>query len=504
MSTSIGRPVSPTFTTPVKSQVKVSPPVASEPSVQTPSPPLHTQESFSTARQSVVGKSTETVNPNQGGQQIKQGIDQVDGEQLMEQGQMLMESPILKQEFSDGASTVPKLPPPITPSPKVSSVTPKSGSTAITPDMLVQARQSLRPVSQHQVLNLGDVSTGSTTKESTVSRKLGKDVGGVPLDRGRLPGPDGSIDIVGHSSDGGMKIEGKNPQQLAKLLKDQFGLQKIKTINLVSCGSEQFKDAFRQALSDLGVEVSEVTAPKGSVAVDRASGQMLDEAVVGDLSKIGGHDGALGLTKLSVRRLDELSRKVAAAVTQETGKDTSPDLVKSIVDLHESLLLGYFDSQLDADKLGHYKKIAEKIKDSIDTDTLKIKQHINKVVNLGLDEHIEVNFQEIILGEEFSCHQFAYDKKSVGHYEPDWVAVIEKAQETGVKFAACFNSGGIAHSAFFNPEKQVWVHALAMEGEGTAIFTTKEIKGYAKVLVYDPTVPAGRIQFINDWPRETI
>lgn len=182
---------------------------------------------------------------------------------------------------------------------------------------LQNAKKKLKKVSQHQVLNLGDISSGSTAKESVISRKMGSDVGGVSMETATsLPGPEGSIDIVGHSSEGGMKIEGKSPQELAAHLKTKFGLQQIKTINLVSCESEQFKTQFQEALQAEGIEVGEVTAPQGRVAVDRASGQMLDEAKVGDLSKISGHDGALGkLSDRDVQTIIDNFKKAGYTIT---------------------------------------------------------------------------------------------------------------------------------------------------------------------------------------------
>jgi len=312
MATPIGRPVSPTYTPATPPAARVAPPASSSPALET-SKPVQTQESFAAARQSVVGNSTETVNPSQGGAQVKQGIDQVEPGQLLEQGQGLMESPVVKAEFSDGATSLPKLPPPTPPSslpppppppPKVAaSVSRGVQASGFLNEIRGFNKDSLKKVSQNQVLNLGEISSGTTTKESSNSRKLGSEVGGVSMETAwSLPGPEGSIDIVGHSSEGGTKIEGKSPQQLAQLLKEQYGLQKIKTINLVSCESEQFKTAFKQALADLGVEVGNVEGTKGRVAVDRATGTVLDEAVVGDLDKIGGHDGSLGM-------LDDVAKK---------------------------------------------------------------------------------------------------------------------------------------------------------------------------------------------------
>lgn len=101
MATPIGRPVSPTYTPATPPAARVAPPTSSSPALET-SKPVQSQESFAAARQSVVGKGTETVNPSQGGAQVKQGIDQVEPGQLLEQGQGLMESPVVKQEFSSG------------------------------------------------------------------------------------------------------------------------------------------------------------------------------------------------------------------------------------------------------------------------------------------------------------------------------------------------------------------------------------------------------------------
>ena len=172
----------------------------------------------------------------------------------------------------------------------------------ITPESLQKAKSTLKKVSQHQVLNLGDRRTGSPTKESSISRKLGSLVGGVPLDKEHLPDAKGIIDIVGHSSKtidlkSGKEIyqiEGEDAQGLAEMLKHEYGLEKIKTLNLVSCESEQFMSDLKTALKGLGVEVETIKGAKGRVAVDRATGQMLDEAKVGNLARIKEHDGSLG------------------------------------------------------------------------------------------------------------------------------------------------------------------------------------------------------------------
>lgn len=199
-----------------------------------------------------------------------------------------------------------------------------SAKKGISAEALLEGRSKLRSVSQHQVLNLGDLSTGSTTKESSISRKLGSEVGGVPLDKDRLPAADGSIDIVGHSSDDGMTIEGQTPQELAKLLKTQYGLNEIKSINLVSCKSEQFKKEFQEALAspELNIKVGEVTGAKGRAAVDRATGQILDEAKVGDLGEFDGHDGAL-------QGPDAADRAEIASICERHGKANKNYIAKA-------------------------------------------------------------------------------------------------------------------------------------------------------------------------------
>lgn len=164
-------------------------------------------------------------------------------------------------------------------------------------DELQAARAKLKKVSQHQVLNLGAQSSGTTTKESSLSRKLGSEVGGVSFDKDIFPASGGTLDIVGHSD--GTSIEGQNPKQLAAFLKSALpeGTQ-LKQLNLVSCHSEQFMADLKTELEHAGVSVETISGARGRVAVDRATGQMLDEAQVGDLEQVKGHDGGLGgLTK---------------------------------------------------------------------------------------------------------------------------------------------------------------------------------------------------------------
>ncbi|MGE3727378.1 MAG: papain-like cysteine protease family protein [Candidatus Sericytochromatia bacterium] len=103
MATPIGRPVSPTYTPATPPAARVAPPASSPPALET-SKPVQSQETFGAARQSVVGKSTETVNPSHGGQQIKQGIDRTDEGQLIEQAQMLVAHPVLANEFADDSA----------------------------------------------------------------------------------------------------------------------------------------------------------------------------------------------------------------------------------------------------------------------------------------------------------------------------------------------------------------------------------------------------------------
>jgi hypothetical protein len=260
-----GRPISPPSNTPVHTPSRLGQTQATT----APRTPVSNPKAFQAGPSR---PSTGPVNASHDGQQIKDTLGQRSPTQLQSQSQALLESPAVAEAFGPVARP------------------------ALSADLLTQARANLKPVSQHQVLNLGDVSTGSTVKESSISRKLGSEVGGSPLDRDRLPHADGSIDIVGHSLDGGKTIEGKSPKQLAELLKQQFGLQQIKTIHLVSCQSEQFKAEFQQALAEVGIQAGTVEAATGKVAVERTTGKMLDAATVGNLANIDGHDGELGWT----------------------------------------------------------------------------------------------------------------------------------------------------------------------------------------------------------------
>ena len=101
MATPIGRPVSPTYTAATPPAARVEQPASTPPALET-SKPVQTQASFAAARQSVVGKSTETVNPSQGGAQVKQELASMDPHSLLVQGQKLMAIDTIAQEFSSG------------------------------------------------------------------------------------------------------------------------------------------------------------------------------------------------------------------------------------------------------------------------------------------------------------------------------------------------------------------------------------------------------------------
>lgn len=153
MATPIGRPVSPTYTPATPPAARVAPPASTPPALET-SKPVQTQESFGAARQSVVGKSTETVNPSQGGAQVKQGIDQVQPGQLLEQGQGLMESPVVKSEFG------------ILPEQPSSSPSPQKAVYALGDDStVVGSAQSLSEKQGHTAMNQSQLrSLGSEDK----------------------------------------------------------------------------------------------------------------------------------------------------------------------------------------------------------------------------------------------------------------------------------------------------------------------------------------------------
>ncbi|PIQ23933.1 hypothetical protein COW64_21655 [bacterium (Candidatus Blackallbacteria) CG18_big_fil_WC_8_21_14_2_50_49_26] len=285
MATPIGRPVSPTYIPASPPEARVAPPASSEPASETRKP-VQTQESFGAARQSVVGKSTETVNPSQGGAQLKQGIEHGDGAQLLEQGQSLMESTVIQQEFSDTSSTVSSLPS-------------KSGGTIISSEMLQAQKSKLTPVSQNAVLKLENLDGywDNTVIRSAQSLRAKK--AGSVFDRDCPPGEKGTLNVVGHgaerTNDQGKKeylIGNKTPQQLVSILKDA-GIKTLDTLSLKSCHSTGFMKAVAIELGKADIQVKNIEGFDTRIAIDENSGNILTETNGVNLDQVQGHSGTL-------------------------------------------------------------------------------------------------------------------------------------------------------------------------------------------------------------------
>jgi hypothetical protein len=243
MATPIGRPVSPTYTSATPPAARVAPPASSSPALET-SKPVQTQASFAAARQSVVGKSAETVNPSQGGAQVKQGIDQVEPGQLLEQGQGLMESPVVKSEF--GISEQPS-----------SSPTPQKAVYALGDDStVVGSAQSLSEKQGHTAMNQSQL---------------------------RSLGSEDKLILVGHGDD--HRFGGMDAEQLAGHLKEA-GVTSLKKISLKGCNSADYAIKLFSALQKQGIEVECITGKTGNAVIAKngrtlveQEGQMLHQAV---------------------------------------------------------------------------------------------------------------------------------------------------------------------------------------------------------------------------------
>jgi hypothetical protein len=208
------------------------------------------------------------VNVSQDKALIYQSLDNVAPQALAQRLEQLAQAPKIAEAFGP--------------------VCPQSLGTTAT--VLTEARQNLKPVSQHQILNLDE--TGGLDKavvESGRTLKLRTD--GSVFAPERL-NPHATLEIVGHGSPDGKEIGGKTPQQLAQLLKDS-GITQLHTLHLKSCYSEQFKSELGVALEQVGVRVNYIQGFTGRIAIEMATGKTLTEQN-GLLTQSPEHSGELG------------------------------------------------------------------------------------------------------------------------------------------------------------------------------------------------------------------
>lgn len=403
------------------------------------------KKSFESVR-SKGSKLKKSVNVVMAAQQLKKGIQQTGSERLNSNMQKSMQLKSVAKEMG-----------------------------GITSESLLAARAKLKPVSQHAVLNLGDVSEKSTTKESSRSRKLGSEVGGVSLERGRLPDADGTIDIVGHSSDGGMKIEGKDPRQLAQFLKQKFGLQQIKTIHLVSCKSEQFKSEFQDALTELGVEVENIAVAKGKVAVDRATGKTLDEAIVGDLGSIDGHDGGLGINQdtlatiasdsgFPIDEVSDMANKIDTMVKQGTPRAEIENYYEFLFDGDADAVAGLRAASLIMDV---YSLPAPGVSNPAPLDTPESRRAIGTLDRVSVLKSLA---QHVTTDRNFSQGRYGAEKpfEVLSNLEPNCQALLVDPGICSSKHLESFEAFVKLHQP---PFADAWAARAAFsESLGTTVF----------------------------------
>ena len=172
------------------------------------------------------------------------------------------------------------------------------GMPGITPEALQMARQNLKPVSQHQVLNLHDAHESDASRNTVVEsgRSVKLKQGGSPFGVGIVLKPGATIEVLGHGSPDGKTIGGKTPQQLAKQLK-AGGATQLAVLDLKSCHSEAFKAELQQCLASEGIQVGQIKTYQGSIAVDRATGNALSQQQILTSPVPVKHDGFLDLTE---------------------------------------------------------------------------------------------------------------------------------------------------------------------------------------------------------------
>lgn len=480
MSMSIGRSVSPTYTAPTQTQPQVAQAAASNSAVQTPSQTQHTQASFGALGQTVVGKGSEMVNPSQGGQQVKQGIEQADGGQLLEQGQSLLEPPALQSEFSSVSA-------------------PQESSSA-------QGQPNLKQVSQHQVLNLqkGD----SSVTESSRSVVLG-DEGSAFMPE--LLTSKGKLDILGHGSPDGSTIGGLNAEQLAKKLKSS-GITQLAVLDLKSCHSDKFKTELEGALKAAGITVGEIKTYPGPVAINHTNGQVMQ----GDgLAQMPGHDGVLG--RLSDKRIGMIAK--AYIESQLSGKIANkdiPEVAKRLtLEIEENILakkppLDGIDSITDCPStqkaIAQIKKDLNIIEPVVPSSPARTKgavaargADLDDIMKAKIVLETEVGLPEgtykiIALKQGGICHAFAFGDRNEA---PPSFEDLATRTPPNTTIAVCFKDGNVAHTARFEPtakgDKQ-WIQSIRDSQWGLApVFISTEAglrEAYSQhVLIHGPEHP---------------
>lgn len=481
---SVGRPVGPTYSAPTPPSAQVVKPTTADPVAQEPSPAPNTQAAFGAARQSVVGKTAETVNPSHGGAQVKQGIEQTDGGALLEQGQSLLANAVVQSEFGSPAS----LP--------VKAVYALGNDSAV----LGSADSLVNKVNENAM------------KEHSV----------IAQDGLSALGEHDKLTIVGHGNTdtfGGMK-----PEELAVHLKES-GVKTLGKISLKGCNSDQYAQKLFTALQAEGIQIGSITGRTAQVAVAQSGrtlvehGDQMLHQVQGskvEVSKDGvksvyeghsienvqsksaeiasmGHSGILGLdskdyekiiitlknatpsytvSEDSIRRIASNIEKNNGEFISSIGKGKGPAhseaIAAEIIANYKSKLTLPSSTSTTMETTDRAPRIDPKIdsverklflqvqpSDARDGDLLEnMSRKEFEELNQPGGKFIAVDVKKVLLGKIITCHVYAYEIMDNPEYKPDCQAVLDRADTTGKPYAVCFLEGKVAHSAFKDGE--VW------------------------------------------------
>lgn len=423
---------------------------------------------------------------------------------------------------------IPKPSQALTPPPKISSISSQSVVESST-------IQTLKKVSEHQVLNLEKGNTSVTESSRSIVLK----------DSGSAFAPErlnakSTLVIVGHGSPDGSSVGGLNPKQLAQRIKKE-GITQLAVLDLKSCYSDGFKTALDGELKAAGIQVGETKTYSVEIAISRDTGKALQGSGLGQMK---GHDGILGkLSEIQIMRIAcecfvspdivNLHSESKLFVTEENKDKLAAAMLKNIESEINDKGSSDYDINCIAIDLKIPKEIVIKVKDNLlakkelgngieagdmsvlANETLnivssKIKKTESYIPSArllledkGKDEMaFERNDYELedVEGGGVCCHDYALSHPSAPKELDEF---IRRAEDKTI--AVCFLNGKVAHSAIFRKrsedDKKPFIQSVPGGGSGRSpIFRTSietlESK-YKIVLIYDPKIKDSITQ--SDW-----
>lgn len=300
------------------------------------------------------------------------------------------------------------------------------GMPGITPEALQTARQNLKPVSQHQVLNVHDAHESDTSRSTVVEsgRSVKLKQGGSPFGVGIVLKPGATVEVLGHGSPDGKTIGGKTPQQLAKQLK-AGGATQLAVLDLKSCHSEAFKAELQQCLDSEGIQVGQIKTYQGNIAVDRATGNALSQQQILASPVPIEHDGflPLGLPKL-------IEQGYVSKVTEQGNATIVPfkqgfsEVSDEVVQKVKETVGVALDKVMGEIKDGSFISKLEAGNPPFPGHLLSLKQHVGdprheSLLIAGVGYLIEDRVTQVLITE----HSFSADsfQQTVGKTRPDIV-----------------------------------------------------------------------------------